>query len=88
MAKKSFLVPVAVSVAALAASPAAHSSTFAAPIVGAQIESAANSASSGLILAPSVRIDDSMRLAEHSSHVSHESHASHESHSSHSSSSY
>jgi len=91
MAKKSFLIPVAFAVAALAGAPGANAAlppdsstadsalsnpTGFAPVGDLVLERAGGSA---------VRLADHSSHESHSSHSSHDSHASHSSHSSHSS---
>lgn len=85
MAKKSFLVPVALSIAALVASGPAGATPSPAPVASqaALSNAAAYVAPGALVLDRAV--DPSIRLADHMSHSSHESHASHSSHSSHTS---
>lgn len=82
MAKRSFLAPVAVTVAVLSG-PAFASAV---PTHTAKAENNAMVAHSSLVLDRA--IDQELKTTGHSSHSSHVSHYSHSSHSSHSSSSY
>jgi len=86
MAKKSFLVPVAVTVAAFAGAAGIANAAIA-PNTSVAEPSQSNAPAfvpvGGLVLE---RADGSaVRLADHASHESHSSHSSHDSHSSHSS---
>lgn len=85
MAKKSFLVPVALTVAALAISSGSASAALAPDtFADTSLASAAGFTPVGDLVLE--RADGSaVRLADHSSHESHSSHSSHDSHASHSS---
>ncbi len=88
MAKRSFLIPVALSVAALAGSTGTASAIRAPSAVTAASEPKLGSYTSvdGMVLERAN--GPAMRLADHVSHESHASHESHSSHSSHSSGSF
>jgi hypothetical protein len=83
MAKRTFLIPLALGVAALAAPAAASIPEMASTELRAE---SASTPVADLVLHRAQGGD--IRMADHASHSSHESHASHSSHSSHSSSSF
>jgi len=86
MAKKSFLVPVAIAVAALAGAPGAANAALTPDTSAGETSlsiAAGFAAVGGLVLDRATR--SAILLADHSSHASHASHDSHASHSSHSS---
>jgi len=85
MKKRSFLSPMAVSVAALISSPSGATQEPAPKVPAALTAEALEQPSTlaGLVLERSAA--GQIKMAQHSSHSSHSSHVSHASHSSHSS---
>lgn len=85
MKKRSFLVPLALSVATLVGAEASAATTANLPITPVVESVATKVAEKDFVLAPS---KDSARAQQFAGHYSHSSHSSHASHSSHFSSRY
>jgi hypothetical protein len=86
MAKRAFLVPVALTVAALLGSLSASVASVPSTVIVTAHPEKVFEPTGNLVLERAG--DQTVRMADHESHSSHESHASHSSHSSHVSGSF